>query len=87
MWLLYPVFFYHANEVQENRKKEDVCRCGDARPFLLPLGLRKPLVLPGVNKKALANIFGDTRAKIRRKGDLSLKGTRSFLHKVSGLQK
>ena len=31
--------------------------------FLLPLGLTKPLVLPGVNKKALANIFGDTRAK------------------------
>ena len=55
--------------------------------FLLPLGLTKPLVLPGVNKKALANIFGDTRAKIRRKDDLSLKGTRSFLHKVSGLQK
>ena len=37
VWQLYPVFFYHANEVQKNCKKEDVCRCGGARPFFCPL--------------------------------------------------
>lgn len=31
------MFFYHANEVQKNRKKEDVCRRGDVRPFFCPL--------------------------------------------------
>lgn len=31
--------------------------------FLLPLRLTKPLVLPGVNKKALANKLVETSSK------------------------
>lgn len=33
--------------------------------FLFPLGLTKPLVEPGVNKKALANKLAETSGKVK----------------------
>ena len=56
----------------------DCCRRGTpAASFLLPLGLTKPLVLPGVSEEALAkekvkNIVGPTKEK-ERYGDFERK--------------
>ena len=50
------IFFVNAFQIGTNYTRSDF--------LLLPLGLRKPLVLPGVEKKALANKLVETSSKV-----------------------